>query len=283
MKPAEVINLQLKKFSSSYDEAKDFEEKNLHAFRLRMKRLKAFMALLREGGYYHLKIPRKLSALYACTGAIRNLQLQKKRILHFCAEENRRPDRYIELLTAEEAQWKHRGLQLVSTVPIAEELAKLVSPVPGHIKKGAVKDFLRTEATKLWTLLLSNEISDEDLHRLRKILKNILYNWKYAGAHAGPFLPFCWQHKDQVRLFAETLGAFHDLCVSLELLHAFWERTDEGERKILQQMKKQWEHDKEEQTQSICAMLAAIKNESRQLEESKHPAGSVHPALWLNV
>lgn len=78
MKPAEVINLHLKKFSGSYDEAKGFGEKSLHAFRLRMKRLKAFLALLHEGGHHHLKIPPELAALYACTGAIRNLQLQKK-------------------------------------------------------------------------------------------------------------------------------------------------------------------------------------------------------------
>ena len=58
---------------------------------------------------------------------------------------------------------------------------------------------------------------ENDLHQLRKFLKDILYNWKFIKWVISPLLPFFIQKKQALIAFTVLLGDFQDLCVALEL------------------------------------------------------------------
>ncbi|HEU4633918.1 MAG TPA: CHAD domain-containing protein, partial [Flavisolibacter sp.] len=235
MKPAEVLKIQLKELGSAYRKLrKRFKEKDVHDFRLKIKRLRAFVILFAYDKRNPSKIPNKLKVLYDCAGAIRNLQLQRKRILLTWGNTGEiRDGSYLKLLSAEEEQWRRKALQLNSPL---KKLRKNLR-VPGSIPDKAVRKFIHAKTARLWTLLRANDIGDKDLHLLRKILKVILYNWHYAGIYTGQNLPACWQHKKDVRLFTEVLGAFHDVCMALQFLNTkMTEITDVEEVEALRKI-----------------------------------------------
>lgn len=257
MKPAEVIKNQVKELDCSYGKVrKHFREKEVHDFRLRIKRLRAFISLLNYDRHHRLKFPKKLKALYDCAGAVRNLQLQQKRVLHASGNAKEiATGSYLKLLTAEEAQWRTKTLQINGHV---KRLRKILH-VPESVQKGTARKFLQAEAAKLWNLLLAHEITDKDLHHLRKFLKGILYNWQYAGEQAGLYLPLCWRYKKDIRAFTEVLGQFHDLGMALQFLEAkIVEITALDELQLLQQIECEWRRERDGLRQTILTTLETI-------------------------
>jgi CHAD domain-containing protein len=264
MKPAAIVLNQWNKLDGSFDKVvKHFKEEEVHRYRLRVKQLRAFFCLLKYAAPepLQLKLPAAINKLYDHTGHLRNLQLQKQRILHYCFQAGEIcPATYLELLGAEEQHWKNKAGQLE---PVQKKGRKLLSFIPGKVQEKHFTEFVDGETKKMWGLLLSVPISDEGLHRFRKIMKVILYNWSYAGAYAASVLPADLNDEKKVERFAATLGRFQDLCIALQLLDASFLKpvASEEETRTLNRIKKQLEAEKSGLKEKLNQVIETIKGE----------------------
>jgi CHAD domain-containing protein len=268
MKPAEIIMIQFKKLDNSYYKVvPGFKKKQVHQYRLRVKKLRAFISLLKHAATqpHKLKLSAKLEELFHLTGAIRNLQLQKQRILGFSFKAGEiSPISYLNFLAEEEQQWKDEARRL-GHASILKKGKKLLRYTPGHLSRIQVKKFLGEETGTMHGLIALPQLRDEDLHQLRKIVKGMLYNWCYVGTYAVPVLPFCFENKKKIEFMTVALGNFQDLCIALQLLDAFSGEgiAGESEMQTLANIKVQWEADKNNMKAELKTMIAAIKTGTR--------------------
>ena len=266
MKAAAIVSDHFKKLDRSFKEVvKHFKEEQVHRYRLRVKKLRAFFCLLQYAARepHQVKLPAAINKLYDRTGHIRNLQLQQQRILRYCFQTAEMcPATYLELLAAEEQHWRDKARKL-RTVSIQKRRKELLSLIPGKVQEEHFAAFVDGEAKKMRALLLTAPVSDKDLHQCRKIMKVILYNWNYVGVYAPSILPADLNDEKKVDQLAVTLGRFQDLCIALQLLDAaFLEPVaSEDEISTLNRIKQQLKGEKSSLREQLNQAIEGMKNE----------------------
>ena len=193
---AEVINQHFKALSKLARKAlRHYEEEVLHDFRVEFKKLRAFLVLLDTAG---LKPRRRLKLFNSHLGLIRNIQLQQQLMQQFQA-----PDAYLQYLE----QWKKELInETPGNIDFDEERDLLLKAIPARLSKAGIRKFIENKV---------NEIkAATDLHELRKLLKEILYNWPYIKHQAKGIL----YSRKELETLTEILGNYGDQCTALDLL-----------------------------------------------------------------
>lgn len=226
MKPGEIIEVyktRFKKLLKYYHNLlEDFEAKDIHHFRLEMKKLKAFLRLISVTfGDHHYKIPKDLKLFYNLTGNIRNLQLHRKRIIDLCNDLLLEiPAEYLQYLDDEERALKKQARQTAKDLSIKDFENKLIGEVPGKLTKAAQSDFIQKALTRFNELLALSFYTDEALHEIRRIIKDLMYNSKYIGLDSVMASFPGLRGLKAMNVVTATLGDYHDLYISLSLLNA---------------------------------------------------------------
>jgi CHAD domain-containing protein len=210
----------LKKIKKYYKGSiKRFDKEEVHEFRVEVKKLRALIRLL----FYNkagrkVSIPATVKGLYSCTGNIRNLQLQEDRILHITFRTNVWPGNYVSFLRAKQQAWKIEATRYKQEKPVKPREAKRFSKALKKLDKKQLRTYAIHQSSLLQNLLFLEHFEDDDLHQLRKFLKDILYNWKYIKGFIIVQLPFYLHRKKEIETFTVLLGEFQDVCIALELL-----------------------------------------------------------------
>ena len=112
-------------------------------------------------------------------------------------------------------------------------------------------------------LISLSEFGDETLHDIRKILKDILYDWDYINPYLAFALPEYFLHKENIESLANQLGDFHDLCVALAFLTPGYidQVTSGSENDNLMATKKRLEWEKYNSKEQIIVLFGIIKNQ----------------------
>ena len=222
MKSDVIINAfdkRFKKVKKYYNKLlEDFEIEQIHGFRLEMKKLRAFIRLINTNipEEKKIKIDRKIKPFYNTTGNIRNLQLHQQRVSHLCDEMLlEKPVQYLQLLHNEENKQKKKAVCIADKIPFNQFRKKIIDLVPGKLKAESVQAFVIKKQHTLLELILLSDYSDEALHEIRKVLKNLLYNWKYISPYVPSALPAYFTNKKNIEVFTDKLGEFHDFCTAL--------------------------------------------------------------------
>jgi CHAD domain-containing protein len=247
-----TLKSRFEKIQASFDVAITyFDAQDIHAFRVEVKKLRAFLHLVPTG--VNVKLPACLHQFYRMVGEIRNLQQQEQRIHDAFICQGELPQTYLNLLAIESAAAIRRAKQFAAnrlSIPIEER--QLLSTFTHHIK-GNSQGFVRNTINRLQTLSDNRyPIDDDDLHSLRKYLKDLLYNHHNIGNEAIHIPPSILSDgKESISTLTDLLGQFQDLRSGLNLLQPIYidQVTDAGETKMLEGIKAKWEKDK-----------AAIKN-----------------------
>jgi len=97
-------------------------------------------------------------------------------------------------------------------------------------------------------MIISGHFSDDNIHAIRKNLKDLLYNLKeYAGVEHTILSVSIWKGKDEsffIKLLDE-LGSFQDKCTAIALLKSYWLNClNKYNRELLERIKNVWIKDK---------------------------------------
>lgn len=270
MKSDNIINIfdkRFKKINKHFNKLpEDFEVEDMHSFRLEMKKLRAFIRLINTNipEEKKIKIDRKIKSFYKITGNIRNLQLHQQRVSLICDDMLlEKPVLYLQLLHNEESMLKKRAGRIADKISYSHFRKKIIDLVPDKLNTKSVQAFVIQKQHALLKLIFLLDYSDEALHEIRKVLKDLLYDWKYISSYVPAALPAYFTNKKNVEVFADKLGKFHDLCIALYFFKPVYidKIGDEKEKKILLTVNRKLEETKGEMKEKINALLNHVKQE----------------------
>jgi CHAD domain-containing protein len=254
-----VINKRFKKADRVFREIiSRFEMEPIHGFRTEIKKLRAFLGLLNvEADDDMLKISKEMKTFYGYAGTIRNLQLQLKTMGDYSGNaEDPVIETYIDYLKKMIEKWKEHVIEFVESKDnFHNDQKKIIKQLPGKLFKGSAKKFLQNKMNELACLI--TELPDDDvLHSIRKLLKDILYNWIFIEYYSK-LLPPDFSGKEKIKSFTELIGLFLDKRIAIILLETYCKDCEENglyfekETMELQEIEDRWKREKEEFAQII--------------------------------
>lgn len=203
----------------------DFDPGDIHLFRLEVKKLRSLLRFSCAAKKKPLNIPKKLRAFYRTLGVVRSLQIQLQSIKNIpptgCYSLQKS---YPDFITREiEGKLASAKKMVTRKNPFAKEKHALLSRLPNGIRQKAIRRFTTQHVSRLAHLMQPAYLPDESLHRIRKLLKDILYTWPLTAERTA--LPSTIiMSKEEVHAITEILGNFQDTCTRLDLLHAHYKR-----------------------------------------------------------
>jgi CHAD domain-containing protein len=235
---------KLKKYSKKIAEDSDVEE--IREFRVEYKKLRAFFRMLsqRNEAGEEIKIAKELKSFYHVSGSIRDLQLQLQRIKEVTKQEAKKPSAYLALLQKEIKKLKPELTELFEKKPVSESKKKTDKAMPDKFFLRNYKDFIHQKWDTAGTIIKRGYFSDDNIHSIRKILKDLFYNLK-AYRETDHDLPSSgiWKGKDEhyVHILLDQLGNFQDRSTAIALLKSYWINSlNSHEQVLLNRIKKTW-------------------------------------------
>jgi len=268
MKSGEIKNVLSKRFRKVKKHynclLEDFNPGEIHDFRLDMKELRAFMRLVNteiEGK--ELGTGSKIKRFYRITGNIHNLQLHERRILEL--SKNMivdPPGLYLDLFRNLESceRTKARSAAEHIHLDLLEDDNK--HAVPDRLRTASIEKYLLHQNNELISILSLTVFSDEALHEIRKLLKDLLFNWDYIKTSLAAILPEYFINRNNVELLATRLGHFHDLCVALHFFKPIYtsQITSTSETASFRILRRKLSLEKNQLKRDIVVLLAEIRS-----------------------
>jgi CHAD domain-containing protein len=238
-----------------------FDAEAIHQLRVAYKKLRAFLRMLRQGedAGGEIKNLKKLKKGYRVSGSIRNLQLQQQRITEAAKPEPKKPQAYLTLLEKEIDKLKPELVEIFWDDPVAESKKKTDAAVPGEFSNLQFSSFIKKKEANVAAIIASGYFSDDNIHLIRKNLKDIFYNIKtYQEIEDHISSLKIWNGKDEKYFdqLLNELGSFQDKCTAIALLKPHWlSSLDNYNRKITEQIKKIWIKEKRNQKRLLVKKL----------------------------
>ena len=251
----------------------EFGVEAIHDFRVEIKKLRAFLRLLNGGDETQkttLRISRPLRLFYRTVGAVRCLQLQQKMVGEWCGElACELPVAYLALLRQKEAEAKAAVRQAALHFSFPRFRQNLLKAVQQKSDETAAAEFLATIKCRLLLYLpAAVVVADEDLHELRKRLKDLLYVWPFLLSFLPSVFPTDVLSRERCLQLTEKLGGFQDISVALLFFEpAYLDTVAEAERAVLQRLKQYCAQKKEELKAGILQELTLLREAWQQKEQ----------------
>ncbi len=248
-----VICKRFKKIDACFHKiGGSFEMESIHEFRTGVKKLRAFMRLLsaETGKESKLKIPKKMKAFYGYAGTVRNLQLQLKNIEASNGNiQQAATEAYVDYLKKMTEKWKENIIELMEQRKnFRVDQKKIVKQLPVKLTRAGIKRFVHLKLNELPEFI--NALPGDDaLHSIRKLLKDLLYNWPYLKRYKK-LLPPGLSKREKIKSFTELIGLFLDKSVAIFLLETYCKDLEENglfienEIRELQSLKGEYETQK---------------------------------------
>ena len=246
---SKLLEKRFKKIKKHYHSLLlDFDENEIHDYRLEIKKLRALLRLINAEmpPEQQIKLGGKMKEFYGLTGNIRNLQLHQLRIRTYQESLLLSPTTsYQKALHMAGEQHRKDALCVAAKISFSNFENKIFGRVHEGLRSTTVQNFVRQKQAYLVSLLFHPEYYDEDLHEVRKVLKDFLYDWSLITSSAFSLLPAVFSQQNLESLTSD-LGNFHDLCVGLLFLdNSYSDSVDTyAEREILQHLQQELEWSK---------------------------------------
>jgi len=237
-----------------------FDSQLVRELRVEIKKLRAFLDLLHtEKPKDELKIHRRLKSFNGYIGIIRNIQLQEHLMQEMacCTVAT-----YFQQLHAEAQEWKKEAIKLtLDHTNFDEERDKILDSLPDKLSKTTIHKFLWQKIDVIESLPTLQHIKEDNLHALRKALKDILYAWPYIRYEAAEALPPEMNSPRKLKKLTGLLGNYGDQCTALDLLQpTYIEKVqDPQERELLHEACKRFEETRDELKRRIVRELLSLK------------------------
>lgn len=244
---------------------KSYDEEAIHDFRVEVKKLRALFRLRSScPGAKELHLHPSVRKYSNALGEVRCFQLQQQAVLQFCQRRKQAlPAQYLTLLQQLEvlAQWQATVVAKAVSIKQTKRRLKISGAV--FCQQACVENFVARKKHELLKFLLLPIRADEDLHQLRKILKDLLYTWPLIKETVNDFFPDGVLTRECCDIFSEKLGEFQDLCTSLRCLQpaAISLSVNKDEAGVLQAMRLSCEDQKRRLRTEIENMLSFWQSE----------------------
>ena len=241
--------------------AEDFDMEAIHQFRVEYKKLRALLRMLsqQEETTGEIKISNTLKEVYSISGSIRDLQLQQHRIVEATKQEQKKPQAYLTLLQKEMDSPKPELSEILLRNSINAGKKKTDAGIPAEFPLNSFKNFVRQKWAVVHAIIRSGNFSDDNVHLVRKNLKDLFYNLKlYKGTDHEILSKIILKGKDEqyFNQLLEELGSFQDKCTAIALLKSYWLiRLNTYNRELLERIKKIWIRDKIRMKQLLVKKL----------------------------
>jgi len=257
-KPASIVRKRYAKIDKALKRVvPGFAPEDIHQFRLQVKKLRSYLGLVatvKQKGIW-LKLPTKLHQFYIAIGAVRNLQLQQQRISPLFNERfSPVLTPYLHFISASMDNAVARAKKLARRKKnFAKERDKLVKQLPSKLRPATSRKFIRHRIDKLKALMQPSSLSDESLHFVRKLLKDILYTWPYTTKKNSGIPEQELMSREEIDSIIKVLGSFRDKCEGLDLLHVHYKQQQSGsnQRLMWRRLENTWWHERELERVSI--------------------------------
>jgi len=242
----------------------DFDRDENHNFRVEIKKLRAFIRLanISSQGYPN-KLPKDVKKFYHHVGDIRNLQLHEQRVTALCTDLlTREPLLYLQYLQKEEKSKKKKAKQMAGKISFKDFKVRLTSNVPENISGENKNEFLKNSILRLTQLLALPFYYDETLHDIRKVIKDVMYNYDCLKAQISSAIPSPLNDLNFIESLTDALGNFHDLSLAVFFLSPPYldQTSEEKERLILCELKSHFQLRKDHLKNELCGLLTPVKH-----------------------
>lgn len=242
--------------------APEFEEENIHQFRVATKRLRALLRLVEGQPGVPEKLPKKFRKLYSLSGDIRDAQLMAKRA------GKATPDvpEYTSWLESQErtAQDAFRDFYHSDIIVKIEKKLRKIAPQPLSVE--TLREFFAGHMDDVEEILRKKYLQEEDLHDIRKKVKDLLYVAKIAtefwpeGLEAAGVSGMLKSLDD----LAERAGSFNDQHNALLSIGAFIAANGATEATLA--LQQTWEEKKANSREKLLAEIERFREEGAQIQ-----------------
>ena len=235
---------------------------DIHDFRVQYKKFRAFLRLLdfkcKEG--QTSRISKSLQQAYQLSGSIRDLQLQRQRITRVTRQQPGSAKAYLDLLKEEILALRPMLSSIIIRNPALDTEHHLAAVSWKKYKTKNIELFFAYKWNTLEQIINARNFSEENVHAIRKILKDIFYTEKDHGKGKLSSLPFRLSKRiymHSLKQLLHELGQFHDKCVALALLRTpSLSKLDQPTRVLMIAIKADWSKEK---AKMKTALLQKIK------------------------
>jgi len=145
--------------------------------------------------------------------------------------------------------------------PLLDAEQKLPGNLPDRLSRGSIQQFFRQKKENMCTIISVGFFIDDELHSIRKNIKDIIYINKLLVGNVGmPVKAMQWDKAEikRAELLAQELGRYNDYCFALSFLKSDRLKTIKSkERKSIQIIRKEWKLEKRLKRKEIIASLPA--------------------------
>lgn len=215
-----------------------FIEKDVHDWRVEYKKLRAFLRMITAPVNGHVPIiTTELKKIYRVTGTIRELSLFIAQLNTLPGIEREALSAYYSILEKKLFTAKEEFIRRTDIFSFEKELDRWKVMPPEYLETEQVKYFVQRNVTAMRLIRLV-PAADENLHSLRKHLKDINYNIKtFTSIWGIPFPVTAWKNEKLLIEIAEELGEFNDRCSSLSFFEDLYnDQLPTDEKKILKEL-----------------------------------------------
>jgi CHAD domain-containing protein len=260
----DVYKERFRKISRHRDRLlKDFEAGEIHRFRVEVKKLRAFMRLLNAAdGSHKSKLPHNVKSFYRMLGLLRNLQLYQLRLTSLCDDLSiDKPLMHLQSLHEEEKTLRLAISQVADSFSWKVVEKEIMSKSPSQLTGKSIKAFIRQSKTKLQELLSLPDYYEDAFHKIRKLLKDLMYDSKYIATALTMSLPRELRSLKSLEPLTIALGEVYDFYGALNLLSTGTATTvnDENELGSLASLKQHLQLRKEKMKQEVIFRLLPLK------------------------
>jgi len=221
-----------------------FDENIIHQLRTSFKKLRALLRWQNN----NKKILKPVKEIYDIAGEIRNAQIVLKNTI---ATKNELPE-FFAWLDSSINHYKGEWGKIFQP--------KVLNTLLKKIKKVKVKEefnrfFFSKRIKKIKRLLQASFISDDTLHEIRKMIKDMQYVSELFQKINKEKNGYSKKNKD-IKYLSEVLGEYIDKYVELILLQTY--RMNEKNKTVLKriiQVQQNWEHEKDAQKKQLVKLV----------------------------
>ncbi|NML19392.1 CHAD domain-containing protein [Pseudoflavitalea sp. G-6-1-2] len=239
----------------------EFKADMIHDLRVAYKKLRAFIRLLQVADR-KLQLPDDLKLIYRSCGTVRDLQLVLEKLE---PQEDSFP-KFIKSLHHDLFLAKELLVLNIEDVSVSSSIKELREKLPSKIDEDTVRQFVQQKIASIKILLLALE-HEEELHGIRKALKDLIYVKKILKEELPINYPFNEWKSDQKLLDLTTLlGDLNDKYIALSYFDedSIQHMPDE-EQLQLKQLQQHWT---EEKDQLQLKAMTQVKTLQRYLKQT---------------
>ena len=241
----------------------DFEVESIHLFRVEIKKLRAMLRLLnaglQPGSTVH--IGNKVHSFYVAVGELRALQIQKQTVMQCCKKfKCAVPHCYLAQLHRQETNVWQQVRAIALQLSLSTFRSRLMKAASKPLNHSTVENFIALKKDAVLKLLAPGVYTDEQLHQLRKVLKDYLYQWPLIGTGVIASFPKKALTDQTFLILTEKLGDFQDMCIALDFFtKALLRTTAKEEGAVLETFRRDCQNSKARLKKQLTDHLLALR------------------------